>query len=321
MVAAHAISRLGKKKTLSRLSNHFSHASAHWEQNRSDKDHATHWHSSRGGYLVLTHKDASGERPVGLVLPIIYPNKTGWVGFFVVEEAYRGTGGGRLLFQAALDTFKQHGVEHVGLDGVLQQISTYQRRGFVEAGRVKLMVTKPIRELTVPAQISEEIEAPVHLKSLKDVKPAAVEAMDEKVTGLKRADLWTKELLTSRPDAWGSAIEGEDGEVLGFILVRSCENGYRIGPLYVGKRSWAKVLLWDVMKKIKHLDTVAEDSSLIAEVWGENADAIGLFEELGWEYSGVDYARMWLDGKDTAAQKKGAVADTQAFAWFDAGEG
>lgn len=297
------------------------------KQNRSDRDHATHWHSSRGGYLVLTHKDDADSpseaeaRPVGLILPIIYPNKTGWVGFFIVDEAYRGTGGGRILFQAALDAFERHGVERVGLDGVLQQVPTYQRRGFVEKGRVKLMVTKSVRELAVPAEPSEALEALARLVPLRDVKPAAVAALDEKMTGLRRTSLWTDEFLVSRSDAWGSAIEGEDGEVLAFVLVRSCEHGYRIGPLYAARKTWARALLLGVMNKVKGLGTEAEDKSLIAEAWGGNPDAVGLFEDLGWEYSGIDYARMWLGGRDTDAQRKGGSAEKEAFAWFDASEG
>lgn len=255
------------------------------------------------------------------MLPIIYPNKTGWIGFFLVEEAYRGTGGGRILFQAALDLFKKHGVEYVGLDGVLQQVPTYQRRGFVERGRVKLMATKTIGELEVPAEIKEKIEQTASMKSLSEMKPAAIAAADKKVTGLERVSLWTEELLVSRFDAWGVGVEASDGNVLGYVLVRSCEHGYRVGPLYAGKWEWAKVLLHEVMKQIKKLGSAAEGKTFSAEVWGENPKAVNVFEELGWEYCGIDYARMWLEGRDTYAQGNGRVAELEAFAWFDAGEG
>ncbi|KKY19430.1 hypothetical protein UCDDS831_g05400 [Diplodia seriata] len=179
--------------------------------NRAENDHVTHWHSSRGNYIVLTHKDPSSsssaeEKAVGIVLPITYPNKTGWIGFFVVDEAYRGTGGGGRLFQAALDEFARQGTERVGLDGVLEQMGT--------------------------------------------------------------------------------------------------------------------ALLLRVMQEIKSFDgSVVAEKSLVAEVWGENPVAVETFEELGWEYTGMDYSRMWLDGKETEAQKKGGLAEKEVFAWFDAGEG
>ncbi|KAK0664797.1 hypothetical protein DIS24_g148 [Lasiodiplodia hormozganensis] len=309
--------------------------------NRSDKDHPTHWQSSRGKYIVLTHKEPSSssseeeEKAVGIILPITYPNKTGWVGFFVVEEAYRGTGGGgSLLFQAALDEFARQGASCVGLDGVLQQVGTYGRRGFVERGRVKLMVTKKVKELdVVPSSAGAEKgdgDEVSLIKALRDVQPAALVAADEKATGLRRTHLWTKELLVEREDAWGFAAveegqggggEEEEEEVTGFVLVRSCEHGYRVGPLYAPNRDLAGTLLLRAMQNIKGFGADAAEKSLVAEAWGENPVAVETFEGLGWEYSGMDYARMWLNGEETDAQKKGGVAEREVFAWFDAGEG
>ncbi|KAL0256533.1 hypothetical protein SLS55_008928 [Diplodia seriata] len=300
-------------------------------QNRAENDHVTHWHSSRGNYIVLTHKDPSSsssaeEKAVGIVLPITYPNKTGWIGFFVVDEAYRGTGGGGRLFQAALDEFARQGTERVGLDGVLEQMGTYGRRGFVESGRVKLMGMKEVKEL--PVEGLDEPPSTTRLKALKDVDPAALVAADERATGLRRTHLWTKELLVEREDAWGfAATGGEDGgvggdQVLGFVLVRSCQHGYRVGPLYAPTRGWARALLLRVMQEVKSFDgSVVAEKSLVAEVWGENPVAVETFEELGWEYTGMDYSRMWLNGKETEAQKKGGLAEKEVFAWFDAGEG
>ncbi|KAL1630992.1 hypothetical protein SLS56_004666 [Neofusicoccum ribis] len=294
--------------------------------NRARNDHATHWHSSGGDYLVLTHAPPSPSappaQPIGVVLPVAHANRTGWIGFFVVDAAHRGGGGGALLLRAALDALARRGVGRVGLDAVLQQVPTYVRRGFVEAGRVKLCVTGRIEEMTVPAEIAEEVRAPARLRALGEVEPARVVAADERATGLRRTALWTDELLVRRKDAWGFAVEAEEGgEVLGFVLVRGCQDGYRVGPLYAARREWAKALLFEVMKKIKELGSAVEGKSLVAEVWGENPEAVKVFEELGWEYSGIDYARMWLDGKATEAQKKGGVAEKEVFAWFDAGEG
>lgn len=205
---------------------------------------------------------------------------------------------------------------------MLQQVGTYGRRGFVEKGRVKLMVTKKVKELdnNIPsAGGAEGDDAP--LKALRDVQPAALAAADEKATGLRRTHLWTEELLVEREDAWGfAAVEG-GGEVTGFVLVRSCEHGYRVGPLYAPNRDLAGALLLRAMQTVKGFGAAAAEKSLVAEAWGENPVAVETFEGLGWEYSGMDYARMWLNGEETEAQKKGGVAEREVFAWFDAGEG
>ncbi|OJD40664.1 gcn5 family acetyltransferase [Diplodia corticola] len=340
--------------------------------NRAEEDFTTHWHSSGGNYIVLTHKDPSSPssssspsppenaidqakpkpkaKPVGIILPLAYPNNTGWLGFFVVDAAYRGTGaGGGLLFRAALDDLARRGARRVGLDGVREQVATYGRRGFVERGRVKLMQVRAqaqatsgeVGELAAVQQEDEEedlggMAAAVVVKTLDEVRPPALVAADERVTGLRRTGLWTEELLAGRGDAWGFAAvvggeesggggggdgRGGDERVLGFVLVRSCQHGYRVGPLYAPSRGWARALLLRAMQKIESFGAAAAGKSLVAEVWGENPVAVETFEGLGWEYSGMDYSRMWLNGEETEAQKKGGLAEKEVFAWFDAGEG
>lgn len=187
---------------------------------------------------------------------------------------------------------------------------------------MKLMVTKKVKELDVPPAGAEGDNASLKLKALRDVQPAALVTADEKATGLRRTHLWTKELLAEREDAWGfAAVEGGGEAVTGFVLVRSCEHGYRVGPLYAPNRDLAGALLLRAMQTIKGFGAAAAEKTLVAEAWGENPVAVETFEGLGWEYSGMDYARMWLNGEETEAQKKGGVAEREVFAWFDAGEG
>lgn len=79
----------------------------------------------------------------------------------------------------------------------------------VTAG-VKLMATKAIGELEVPAEIKEKVEQTASMKPLRETKPAAIAAADEKMTGLERVGLWTEALLVSTSDVWGVGAEASD---------------------------------------------------------------------------------------------------------------
>ena len=137
-------------------------------------------------------------------------------------------------------------------------------------------------------------------------------------TGLKRSKLWSKEALFDRDDAWGLALvrDGNREELEGWILIRSCQQGRRFGPLYATSKENAKFLLHQAMRRLE-----SEDGSFIAEVWTQNHGAIAVFEESGWECAGLDYHRMWLNGIVPDAQQHGGKADSDVFAMFDAGEG
>ena len=69
--------------------------------------------------------------------------------------------------------------------------------------------------------------------------------------------------------------------------------------------------------------TRLEDRScnLSAEIWPQNPEAVAVFEKVGWKHAGLEYRRMWLNGKIPQAQQPGGTADKQAYAMFDAAEG
>ncbi|EHK20475.1 uncharacterized protein TRIVIDRAFT_49190 [Trichoderma virens Gv29-8] len=261
--------------------------------NRDELDAKTHFMVAQNGqdWLVLIPKGK--KEPSGMVIGFKYLNQTGWVGFFIINKEYQGRGWGGILFNTMLDSYKRNGIHIVGLDAVKEQVKTYERRGFVEAARIKLM--------------TREIDG-INLADL-----------DHKHTGLQRQALWTEEALLSRPDAFGFAIISNiSKELQGFILVRRCENGHRVGPLIADCIDHASLLLQLAMA---HPRVSSSTGSLIAEIFGANENGISVFSELGWQWAGLDYHRMWLNGRVPAEQQEGGQGSRGMFAVFDASEG
>ena len=277
---------------------------------------ATH-HLGPAGWLVVAPKDQP-DQGEGIIVPFVLDNHTGWVGYFCVNEACQGLGWGAALFRSCLETFEKAGAKTVGLDAVEAQIKTYERRGFQVASQVKLMIRKSVREKPLGDGFEHVDVDGERLVPLEDIPSDVLVKSDMGITGFERGKLWSKEaMFECRDDAWGLALVSHHAEdqLDGWVLVRSCQEGYRIGPLYANDRKEAAFLLHQALYRLQ-----GKAGSFIAEVWGSNEEAMGVFEEAGWEYSGMDYYRMWLDGRVPVEQQKGGKAEKEMWAVFDAGQ-
>ncbi|PSN73598.1 hypothetical protein BS50DRAFT_569114 [Corynespora cassiicola Philippines] len=286
-----------------------------WNRNRNDGPMHYRVGSDGADWLHIVPKELAAGKPQGSVLALKYQNRTGWVAFFIMSEEYRGKGLGRELWKDMELSFKKDSIDIIGLDAVKQQVETYKRRGFVEAGDINLMLRKSLKE-----QPKEDVDSfslgSKGLVPLKSVDRAALARLDLKYTGLDRQNYWS-DVLLGRDDMFGFAIFGStderDSELKGFVVVRECEFGHRFGPLYAEDDSQAYALLHTAMHQIQD-----SEGSMIAEIYGNNPLGRKLFEKLGWTHAGVDFYRMWLDGKMPDAQSEGRAGTQGMYAIFDA---
>jgi GNAT superfamily N-acetyltransferase len=280
-------------------------------------DAQTHFTVARNGQDWLLLIPAGANEPIGMVIGFKFPNRTGWVGFFIVDKKYQGRGWGGLLFKAMLDAYSENDIQLVGLDAVKEQVKTYERRGFVEAAKIKIMTCTPEQNLATKYGAVEFAEG-FKAVDIKEVDTATIADLDRMHTGLDRRVLWAQALF-SRPDAFGYAIISTlTEELLGFILVRRCEHGYRFGPLFADSNTHASSLLQLAMS---HPSVAKTSGSLIAEVFGPTEHSVDVFSHLGWQWAEIDYHRMWLNGQVPVEQQPGGRGQEGMFAIFDASEG
>lgn len=286
-------------------------------QNRHELDAQTHFTVAQNGQDWLLLIPAGANEPVGMVIGFKFPNRTGWVGFFIVDKNYQGKGWGGLLFKAMLDAYSEIGIQMVGLDAVKEQVKTYERRGFVEAAKIKIMTCTPEQELATKYG-GLELTKGYKAIDIMEADMGSIADLDRMHTGLDRRVLWAKSLF-SRPDAFGFAIISTTTEELsGFILVRRCEHGHRFGPLFADSNAHASSLLQLAMS---HPSVSESSGSLIAEVFGPNENSVDVFSHLGWQWTKMDYHRMWLNGRVPVEQQQGGRGQEGMFAIFDASEG
>lgn len=253
--------------------------------------------------------------PEGCIVAFTYPNSTGWVGYFIINTPFQGKGLGAALFKDLLSSFQASNTTYLGLDGVEEQVNTYNRRGFEVTAKIPLVTRPSLKEKptsieTVPIGTEE------HITDIKVIDPEWLAQVDLAHTGFYRPAYWSQEGLLSRKDAYGYALLSTaqgDSKLVGYILVRRCEQGHRFGPLYAETYSQALLLLHTAMENIAH-----NEGTMIAEIFGSNPNGIKVFEELGWTWAGVDYNRMWRGGRVPNEQQEGGKGTTGMFAIFDA---
>jgi hypothetical protein len=248
-----------------------------------------------------------------MVLPFTYPNKTGWISFFIMNAAYRGKGLGRELWKEMELVFRNAGTTIIGLDGVEEQVETYKRRGYMDCASIPLMMRDSIQDKPIDVTWSQEDS--VELQDLRDIDPKYLAQLDLDHTGLDRSAYWAANALLSRTYALGYAIVAE-GELTGLIYARICDEGVRIGPLYAASYSQARQLLHKLMN-----DYAKRDGTFVAEIFGSNETGQKVFEELGWKYLGSSYHRMWLHGNVPVEQQEGGRGAKGMYAIFDAASG
>jgi hypothetical protein len=229
--------------------------------------------------------------------------------------------------------FETHATIPVGLDSVAEQKSNYQRRGFIASpqGKIRCMSHRLSIRSSLITTSKQDFDLPgLHLVDLRKIPYGILSQSDCDHTGLKRDSLW-RDLIQNRDDFFGLAlVENEksiaEESVHGWVAVRRASGGYRLGPVYAMNAVASRTLIMAAMQTtaaraftlVEHDVMSCSDVCIAAEVWGGNPDAVSIFEQLGWNCTGVDYHRMWLRGITPSQQDEGGLAHRGMFAIFDA---
>ncbi len=196
------------------------------------------------------------EQPIGCISAVTYPGNFGFLGFYIVVPEYRGQGYGIQLWNTALNYLKER---NIGLDGVLAQQANYQRSGFQLA----------YRNIRYSGIIAGEQTDAARMIDLRQLPFADLCAYDRQLFPADR-QRFLKAWL-QMPDAKGIALL-ENQAIAGYGVIRQCQQGYKIGPLFANSPLLAEALLLNLASYL------APDSSLYLDVPAINPAAVALAE-------------------------------------------
>lgn len=157
-----------------------------------------------------------GDEPIASISVVRYANSFGFLGLYIVRPEWRGRGFGHRLWQAGMASLEDR---IVGLDGVVAQQENYARSGFVLTHRnVRFGGTPQVNALPN--------------ECLQRVTPEIMEAVLAYDRPFFPAPRETFLRCWLKPDARSAFAFVEDGIVKGYGVIRACQSGYKIGPLF-----------------------------------------------------------------------------------------
>ncbi len=211
-------------------------------------DHDPFWAADPRGWWG---GELNGEL-VSCISTVAHGRGFGFVGFYIVRRDLRGRGLGRRTWDVAMPHLDGR---LVGLDGVLEQVTTYERSGFAPA-----YVSRRNR-------CSGGGATPPGLTPLAEVPFDDVAAMDAACFPAGRENFLKAWL--AMPGATGLARMA-NGRLAGFGVLRPCLEGHKIGPLLALDPGTAERLLDGL------LAAAPEGASVFLDTPGRNAAALDM---------------------------------------------
>lgn len=216
-----------------------------------------------------------GNQTIGCISAVAYNNFYGFLGFYIVEPEFRRQGYGIKIWDHAIAYL---GDRVIGLDGVVSQQNNYRKSGFI-------FYYNNIRyEGKAKGRSSQD------LQTLDTIPFPSLLEYDSKIVGFNRA-IFLQHWITM-PNSYGLAkIDGD--KLTGYGLIRRCDRGYKIGPLFADDQQIANQV---------YLGLVApyENSDIFLDVAQTNSNAIHLAQHHGLK-SIFETARMY---KGTPPQQR-----------------
>ncbi|MGB1255371.1 MAG: GNAT family N-acetyltransferase [Thiolinea sp.] len=193
------------------------------------------------------------DKPIASISAVKYGQTFGFIGFYIVAEAYRGQGYGIQIWNAAMARLKGR---NIGLDGVIAQQDNYRKSGFT-------LAYSNIRYEGVTGQTFSGHE---QLIGLSELTPDQIYAYDHPFFPDDRRILIQS--WVSQPES--QAIGFLDGDKLtGYGVIRRCRSGYKIGPLFADNAEIAETLFMALQAKVTageafFLDVPAVNTAAVA---------------------------------------------------------
>ncbi len=198
--------------------------------------------------------------PISCISCVRYPHKFGFIGFYIVSPKYRGQGYGFKIWDHAM---KYGNGCTIGLDGVPAQQDNYSRSGFTFAYR-------NIRyEYLKGSKREESPDVPEDIALSKDLSFEQIAVFDALHFGGERQEFLRAWLNLERSL---SLVAQKDGEIRGYVTLRECRSGYKIGPLFASSPLLAEALFLKVIEK------VPQGAPIYLDVPEPNHEALALAE-------------------------------------------
>ncbi|MDO9104498.1 MAG: GNAT family N-acetyltransferase [Methylovulum sp.] len=200
--------------------------------------------------------------PIGCISAVKYGDDFGFIGFYIVKPEWRGQGFGMRLWQTAMAYLQGR---NIGLDGVIEQQHNYQKSGFHIACRnVRYQ----------GAHDSAQAAPGPDIAAIDAVPFDALLQYDSRYFPASRAG-FLQSWIKQKQGAALAALSAN--KISGYGVIRACDGGYRIGPLFADSPGDAAQLLSALLSHIP------DDSDFFIDIPEPNQHALNLVTSYGMQ--------------------------------------
>ena len=203
----------------------------------------------------------AGE-PIASLSVVKYGTDFGFLGFYIVRPEFRGRGYGLRIWQAGLDYLKGR---NVGLDGVVEQQHNYVRSGFTLAHRNIRYEGRGAEYASF--ENKESVNEDVSLVDLADLSVEQIIEYDRSIFLGQRSAFISCWVRSPAHKVLGVM---QDQKLAGYGVLRPCQQGYKIGPLFADSPQFADSLFLALRAQVD------SNSPFYLDVPSTNAAAIAL---------------------------------------------
>ncbi len=248
------------------------------------------WNPGLDDLAAFHQTDADGflmgwknDKPVSCISVVRYGKTHGFLGFYIVHPDWRGSGVGMDTWNAGMAHLKDR---IVGLDGVAEQQQNYARSGFQFAGT-------NIRFTGVPERHVSSLEHS-DIRPVEHINKLDILNYQKPFFPADRDDFIARWVLPStvgaKPPSRQSLAAFEGDKLTGFGTIRTCRNGYKIGPLFADDERVGAALFRSLCM------TTPNDAEISLDVPEGNQAAMALAQSFGLQPV-FQTARMWKGDK------------------------
>jgi len=198
-------------------------------------------------------------QPVASISAVKYGRSFGFIGLYIVNEAFRGKGFGYKIWEAAIASLAGR---NIGLDGVLAQQENYRKSGFKHA----------FRNIRFAGKSTQDHTPSTNIRNATELNFSQLESYDRQFFPEERT-AFLKSWIN--PANTHTLALVENSTVVAYGSIRACERGFRIGPLNAENTGLAVELFLALTA------TVPEGSEIFLDVPEPNRAALQLAETFG----------------------------------------
>ena len=213
---------------------------------------------------------------ISSICAVKYGETRAFLGYYVVNESYRGKGYGLALFKHALSTLLP--THNCGVQPLIPKVPMFERSGFKCAWNSHRMLFDVAHCISYFYKFNTP--AGILVQPAKQVDLGLLTAYDTAVFGAPH-HLFLKALLNA-PNSINFAASNQSGDIVGFVSARSAvleEEGWKISPLFADDGQIARALLKDVFKELAK-EVTKRKVTIMDIIKDVNPEAKSLVDEL-----------------------------------------